>query len=159
VRWACRGLTIPSAIDPGKPSRPDPSGQGHSSVGRSTLTAGIWPAPLAGGSMADGMISKDTCWRHRRRKPTRSPCHWCAINHGQKRRMQATTGYTSWQVRRDDCLFRSDSQADSAGSIPVARPVTRSARKPKVSGYAEHGSLSRSRPVDLYGQLADHKLT
>jgi hypothetical protein len=44
---------------------------------------------------------------------TRSPCHWRAINHGQERRRAATTGHTSWQVRRHDGLFRSDSQADS----------------------------------------------
>ena len=30
---ACRGLIIPSAVNPGKPSRPAPSGQGHSSGG------------------------------------------------------------------------------------------------------------------------------
>jgi hypothetical protein len=53
-----------------------------------------------------------------------------ATNHGQGRYRTGTSGHTSWQVRRHDDLFRSDSQADSAGSIPV----TRSTVKPKVSG-------------------------
>jgi hypothetical protein len=39
---------------------------------------------------------------------------WRAINHGQERRKAATTGHTSWQVRWDDGLFRSDSQADGS---------------------------------------------
>ena len=51
----------------------------------------------------------------------RSPCHWRAINDGHKRRRAATTGHTNWQVRPHDGVFRSDSQADSAGSVPVTR--------------------------------------
>jgi len=75
---------------------------------------------LAGGSTADGMISKtgvsgagEECQQdHRAINVT---------NHGQGRRWAVTSKHTSWQVRLDDCLFRSDSQADSAGSIPVTR--------------------------------------
>jgi hypothetical protein len=48
-----------------------------------------------------------------------TPCHWRAIKPGQRRAGAVTTGHAKWQLRHDDGLFRSDSQADSAGSMPV----------------------------------------
>jgi len=49
---AYRGLIIPSAVNPGKPSRPDPSGQGHSFGG--ALYLDRWDLARTLGGRVDG---------------------------------------------------------------------------------------------------------
>jgi hypothetical protein len=58
--------------------------------------------------------------------------------------MAATTGQTSWQLRRHDGLFRSDSQADSAGPIPVTRSVTRTTERARSEATPDHDAAARS---------------
>ena len=57
---ACKGLIIPSAVNPGKPSRPAPSGQGHSS-GRA-LYLDRWDLARTLGGRVDGR--RDDQQRH-----------------------------------------------------------------------------------------------
>ena len=53
--------------------------------------------------------------------------HWRAISPGIARSMTVTRSASTAQLRAVKGAYRSDSQADSAGSIPVTRSVTRSA--------------------------------
>src|SRR6266516_7605982 len=54
-----------------------------------------------------------------------TPCHWRAINPGQRRAGAVSTGHAKWQLRHDDGLFRSDSQADSPQGSTQAKASTR----------------------------------
>jgi hypothetical protein len=83
-------------------------------------------------------------------RATRPAGHWRAINPGERRATTVTRGHPYGQLRAADCGDTADSQADSAGSIPV----TRSSVKPQVSGHSGHGSLACRRLVDLHGPLA-----
>src|SRR5262245_20956532 len=68
--------------------------------------------------------------------------------------MTVTSGASVAQVRAVRRPDRSDSQADSAGSIPV----TRSDVKAQVSGHARRGSLARRPLVDLHGPFSGPEL-
>src|SRR5262245_55572511 len=58
--------------------------------------------------------------------------HWRAISPSVTRSMTVTSGTLSAQVRAVRSLDRSDSQADSAGSIPVTR-----SRNPSSAGVPD----------------------
>jgi hypothetical protein len=60
----------------------------------------------------------------------RSSCHYRAINPGNEGSLTVTHGHPAPQVRPHNSPNRTDSQADSAGSIPVTRSTT----KAQVSG-------------------------
>jgi len=72
-----------------------------------------------------------------------TPCHWRAINHGQGRHGAVTHGHTNWQLRHDDGLVRSDSQADSASSILVSS----TSREPSASGSPSNSTRQPPTPA------------
>ena len=75
--------------------------------------------------------------------------HWRAINPSVPGSMTVTSGTSTAQVRAVSGPDLSDSQADSAGSIPVTRSTN-----PQVSDDVPLRRLSRSFLVDPHGPLA-----
>jgi hypothetical protein len=82
--------------------------------GKGSLRSALWADPCRPGGPGVAQRVPD-------RGDDLTSCHWRAINPGQRRAGAVTTRHVKWQLRHDDGLFRSDSQADSAGSIPVTR--------------------------------------
>jgi hypothetical protein len=78
--------------------------------------------------------------------------HWRAISPGVTESMTVTNGTLDAQLRAVRGLDRSDSQADSAGSIPVTRSTT----KPPLTALSLGGVF---RSAALHSSIRAHPLT
>jgi hypothetical protein len=112
----------------------------------------------SGGPLALGRNVGPACTRRHlgRVPPSRHQiaglsCHSCAISHGKPCSPAVTRGSKDPQVRPHTGLIDADSQADSAGSIPVTRSSVNSAQRAFSLTQAELSPRFRARSCPISG--------